>query len=136
MLEPNFALSWLRKGLIPLLKGDVILSYDNTVRVISGDVLVLELAKLNEVKKIIMCLDQDGIIGKDGEVIKQLSLSSNFKELIWPVNRYDVTGGLEAKLNSMIPIVSEKEIYFINPKRNRLFNALTGKEFKGTRVVK
>jgi hypothetical protein len=36
----------------------------------------------------------------------------------------------------MAPIVSlKKEVYFMNPKRNRLLNALMEKEFKGTKLV-
>lgn len=136
MMDSRFILNWLRKGLIPILKGDVILGYDNLARVVSGDVIVSELAKLDEVKKVIMCFDQDGIIGKDGNVIKQLSLKSNFEELIWSTDKYDVTGGLKAKLNAMAPIVSmKKEVYFMNPKRNRLLNALIEKEFKGTKLI-
>lgn len=136
ILDSKFVLNWLKKGLIPILKGDVILGYDGVARVISGDVLISELAKLDEVKRVIMCFDQDGIIDKDGNVIKQLSLKSNFEELIWPTNKYDVTGGLKAKLKAMAPIVSlKKEVYFMNPKRNRLLNALMEKEFKGTKLV-
>jgi isopentenyl phosphate kinase len=136
VLDSKFILNWLRKGLIPILKGDIILGYDSLARVISGDVIVSELAKLNEVRKVIMCFDQDGIIGKDGSIIKQLSLKSNFEELIWLTGKYDVTGGLRAKLNAMAPIVSlKKEVYFMNPKRNRLLNALMEKEFKGTKLV-
>ncbi|MBO3762688.1 MAG: isopentenyl phosphate kinase [Thermoproteota archaeon] len=136
VLNPKFVLNWLRKGLIPILKGDIILGYDDLARVISGDILVSELAKLNEVKRVIMCFDQDGIIGKDGNVIRKLSLRSNFEELIWSTNKYDVTGGLRAKLNAMAPVVSlKKEVYFMNPQRNRLLNALLEKEFKGTKLI-
>jgi len=135
-INTNLILAWLNKGFIPILKGDIIIGNDGIARVISGDLIAFELARIGIASRIVMCFSPDGIIGKDGKVIKKLSINSNFKELLWKEDVYDVTGGLEKKLELMSQVVRlKKKVYFINPKENRLLNLLLDKDFKGTELV-
>lgn len=126
-------------GYTPLLKGDVVLGEKKPVDIVSGDKLASRLALSLGAERLVMCMDQDGIIGPDSRLLPSVKLSEPYDQLLWPSEegRMDVTGGLGAKLRELEPVVrAGTPVVFLSPLRaNRLLNALTGKPFRGTEVV-
>jgi len=129
----------LTSGFVPLLKGDLVLSERGLHKIVSGDFLAAEISRELSAEKLILCIDQDGIIGPDGNVIEELSLKQPYQDLIWPdeIKRVDVTGGMNAKLEALREVAQVGiPAYFLCPtRRGRLLNALTGKPFRGTKIV-
>jgi len=129
----------LTSGFMPLLKGDLVLSENGSHRIVSGDPLAARIGKALFAEKIIMCIDQEGMIGKDGKLVEELRLSQPYDGLIWPEDpaRTDVTGGMKAKLESLEQVVEAGiPAYLLCPSRSgRLLNAISGKPFRGTRIV-
>ena len=129
----------LSLGYTPLMKGDVILGKKRPVDIVSGDKLASRLALSLGAERLVMCMDQDGIIGPDSKLLVRVKLSEPYDQLLWPSEegRMDVTGGLGAKLKELEPVVrAGTPVAFLSPLRaNRLLNALSGKPFRGTEVV-
>jgi isopentenyl phosphate kinase len=125
---------------MPLLKGDLVLSENGSHRIVSGDYLAAEISKQLSAEKLIMCIDQDGVVGPDGNLVEELSLAQPYQNLIWPddIARTDVTGGMRAKLEALKEVVQLGiPVSLLCPaRRGRLLNAITGKPFRGTRVVR
>lgn len=129
----------LSLGYTPLLKGDVVLGERKPLDILSGDALASRLALSLGAERLVMCMDQDGVIGPDAKLLPRVKLSEPYEHLLWPSEegRMDVTGGLAAKLRELEPVVKAgTPVYFLSPFRpNRLLSALTGKPFRGTEVV-
>ena len=129
----------LASGFMPLLKGDLVLSENGSHRIVSGDTLTARIGRVLSAERLIMCIDQDGVIGTDGKLVEELSLSRPYEDLIWVEDsaRTDVTGGMKMKLDSLKEVAQAGiPIYFLCPsRRGRLLNAISGKPFRGTRIV-
>jgi isopentenyl phosphate kinase len=136
--ESNIKLA-LDLGFSPLLKGDVVFGEKGNVDIVSGDALASRLAISFGAERLVMCMDQDGIIGPDSKLLDRVKLSEPYDRLLWPSEegRIDVTGGLGAKLKELESVVKRGiPVLFLCPFRpNRLFNAISGKPFRGTEVV-
>jgi isopentenyl phosphate kinase len=61
----------LRGGMTPVTFGDVVQD-DDGFRIISGDTICAELATMLRAELCVMAMDVDGLLGKDGRVIRSL----------------------------------------------------------------
>lgn len=130
-------LDLLRAGVSPLTYGDVIPS-GNGFRIISGDEIVRDLAKLLKPDRVVFATDVDGIYRnyqKDDHPLKTLSIEEAKSIILNPV-RNDVTGGMRGKLDEAIQIASMHiDVHFTNGlTRERLMKALKGNDPQGTLV--
>ncbi|MFP3190896.1 MAG: isopentenyl phosphate kinase [Thermoproteota archaeon] len=129
-------------GYIPLLYGDVIFDYDKGCRILSGDQICLEMAKLISAKKIVFCMDATGVYDKDPKKYNDAKLIRKIesKELELLINNLsksdDVTGGIVNKLKvaheaSKLGI---KTIFISGFSHNMLKKVLKNEEFIGTEI--
>lgn len=110
----RFDSSILRKfldlGLVPVMYGDVVVDETRGICVISGDKLVSRLALELEPERVVLGTDVDGVYTDDPKEnpgarhLRVLNLS-RIRELAFKRPRYDVTGGMLAKLSEMEEVV-------------------------------
>jgi isopentenyl phosphate kinase len=135
----NAAAQWLRgllkAGLTPVTFGDVCLS-SGGFRVISGDSMVYELAKILRPERCVFALDADGVYEEDTRVIIPLLSPARIRKMHVPAGD-DATGGMRAKLEVAARVASlGSQVSFVSGyRRNEFSKALRGLEFYGT-VVK
>jgi len=124
-------------GFTPVIYGDVVLDKSQGFSVLSGDKIIIELAKIFKPKRVIFCLDVDGIYTSDpkidssAQLIRELTLEEAIKmtKKIASTNKIDVTGGMKSKLEASIEIAQlGADVIFINGNRHRLLQ----KALKGT----
>ena len=124
----------LKLGLTPVTFGDVILT-PSGFKIFSGDLMVLELAKILEPERCVFALDADGVYEEGTRVIiPELSPSQVKKVQIRPGE--DATGGMKLKLDAAAKIAAlgPKVCFVSGYRRNEFSKALKGLEFYGTTV--
>ena len=130
--------SWLRgllkEGLTPVTFGDVSLSQGG-FRVISGDVIVQELAKAIEPERCVFALDVDGVYEENSRVIIPELTPSKIKRMKVQSGD-DATGGMRLKLEVAARIAAggSKVCFVSGYRRNEFSKALRGLDFYGTVV--
>jgi len=132
----------LDAGFIPLLSGDMSLNKKNQSIVISADKLTVLLAKTFNSSKIIFATDVDGVFKKfpspdnsqPSSVLRRKDLKNILSKTGWQKNRYDVTGGMVGKLQTLLEL-KKKEIIILNGSGpGNLTKALMQKPI-GTRII-
>ena len=119
---------------IPILFGDVVLTRDKGIDILSGDKIISHVAKKIEAEKVIFLMDVDGIYNKnpsekDAELIDEIDRSIQFKAT---TGKFDVTGGIENKLKEAFKL--HCPVYFINGMvKGNLTKAIKGRKI-GTRI--
>jgi len=124
----------LKENLTPVTFGDVGLAQGG-FKVISGDVIVQELAKILSPERCVFALDVDGVYEENSRVIiPELSPSKIRRMNV--LSGTDATGGMKLKLEvaSRIAAGGTKVCFVSGYRRNEFSKALRGLEFYGTVV--
>ena len=130
--------------LVPVLYGDSVLDEEQGFSILSGDQLMVTLAIALQSKRIIICVDVDGLYDDDpklkpkAELFRRISLRElkAFLGKIGKSTTVDVTGGMFGKMFELISALEEGvEVEIVNAKRvNRLYKALLNQEVIGTKI--
>ncbi len=136
--------SYLKHSLIPVTYGDVVVNISEANhKVISGDYLAWILTKELNARKLIFVTDVGGLYTEDpkknpnASLIKCLSAKELSRlRLGSRASGFDVTGGMAYKLLLGVELgVSNVEVLILSPyEKKNLYNALVGREFKGSIV--
>jgi isopentenyl phosphate kinase len=130
----------LEEGKVPSTYGDVL----DSGKIISGDDLAALLAERWHADKIIMATDVDGIftknpaLDKDAKIIKRIDANSGAEiKAEYTVDKVDVTGGMESKVEKMKSAVRFGiKCQIINGlKKGNIKAALLGDESIGTMIT-
>ena len=124
----------LRQNLTPVTFGDVVLSPDG-FRVLSGDLIVLELARMLQPERCIFALDVDGVYAENTRVIIPELTPSRIRKMKVTAGD-DATGGMKLKLEVAAKAAATgSRVSFVSGyRRNEFSKALRGLEFYGTVV--
>jgi len=129
---------WLRgllKGdLTPVTFGDVVLS-PSGFKVLSGDVIVHDLAKALRPERCVFALDVDGVYEPNSRVIIPELTPSKIRKMRVPAGD-DASGGMKLKLEVAARLASMgTRVSFVSGyRRNEFSKAIKGLEFYGTVV--
>ncbi len=139
MASRSAAAAWLRgllkANLTPVTFGDVSLS-GTGFRILSGDSIMLELARVLKPDRCVFALDVDGVYEPNTRVIiPEISVAKARKMKIPKGD--DATGGMKGKLEVATKIASMgSQVNFVSGyRRNEFSKALRGLDFYGT-VIK
>jgi len=124
----------LKEGLTPVTFGDVILA-PSGFKVISGDVIMQDLAKALSPERCVFALDVDGVYEPNTRVIIPELTPSRIRRMSVP-NGDDATGGMKMKLDAAARIAAGgTRVCFVSGyRRNEFSKALRGLDFYGTVV--
>jgi len=136
ILSLNFEVirDFLELSLIPVLFG--VPAFDKTQKcsILSGDQLIVFLARKLNPQKIIFATNVDGILGKDQQLIEKIT-SDDFESIqdsFYETSYDDVTGSMAGKISELKSLTGLKS-YIINGNKNDLIrNILKGKNVRGT----
>ena len=130
--------AWLRgllkEGLTPVTFGDVTLT-PTGFRVMSGDVIMQDLAKALAPDRCVFALDVDGVYEPNTRVIIPELSPSKIRRMSVPGGD-DATGGMKLKLDAAARIAAggTKVCFVSGYRRNEFSKALRGLDFYGTVV--
>lgn len=128
----------LRRGMLPVIYGDVVINMDKGVSIASTERVFELLAKKLKPDKIIIATDVDGVFDKDPKKFREAKLIrsinsgniSHVLKLAGHSNKVDVTGGMHTKLAVIYRLVSNARAQGIitnGLKKNRIRDALLGR---------
>jgi isopentenyl phosphate kinase len=120
------------RSLVPVLHGDVVMDGARGVTIVSGDQLVVHLARVLGFKKIGLATDVRGVLDGD-EVIPEITPESVGTLRFNPSLHTDVTRGMEGKVRELVLLAREgvsSEIFHIT----KLGAFLDGRPHGGTVV--
>ncbi|ATZ60759.2 MAG: isopentenyl phosphate kinase [Methanosarcinales archaeon Met12] len=125
----------LENGTIPVLHGDVVMDTAWGVSILSGDQIVVHLARHLGVGKVGVGTDVDGVMGGN-KVIATITPKTfnDVKALLSGSSGIDVTGGMLGKVNELIKLADDgiSSHIFNASKTGNIANFLNGKENFGT----
>jgi isopentenyl phosphate kinase len=124
----------MKEGLTPVTFGDVTLTPVG-FRVLSGDLIMQELAKLLAPERAVFALDVDGVYEENSRVIIPELSPSKIRRLNVSAGE-DASGGMKLKLDAAARIASTgTRVCFVSGyRRNEFSKALRGMDFYGTVV--
>ncbi len=94
----------LEEGFVPVLHGDGVIHRENGVTVLSGDELVVELARRLTADRVGMCSTVPGVLNENGEVIEEITTYEAVADVVGESERKDVTGGMAAKIRELVEL--------------------------------
>jgi isopentenyl phosphate kinase len=124
----------LKMGLTPVTFGDVVPA-PSGFKVLSGDVIMYELARALEPERCVFALDVDGVYEENSRVIIPELTPSKIRKMKVQVGD-DASGGMKLKLEVAARIASRgTQVSFVSGyRRNEFSKALRGLDFYGTVV--
>lgn len=108
----------------------------NEPKIISSDDAFACFLHNEDIKEAYLLTDVDGVLDKNGNIIKQIDKRS-FEDILFWKKEWDVTGAMEQKIRKLFDHKTheEKTIWIINGKKLENFhNIITKKEGIGTRI--
>lgn len=133
----------LKRGVIPLVYGDVVFDKSQGFGIFSTEkvinVLAKGLSKTFKIDRIIHCGDSDGVYDGTGKTISLITTKSfgTIKKLIGTSSATDVTGGMIHKVKESLEIARRyktKVLIISGKKKGNLKKAILGKPAGGTLV--
>jgi isopentenyl phosphate kinase len=124
----------LKENLTPVTFGDVVLATGG-FKVLSGDIIVQDLAKSLQPERCVFALDADGVYEENTRVIIPELTPSKIRKLNIQAGE-DTTGGMKLKLEVAAKVASlgSKVAFVSGYRRNEFSKALRGLDFYGTVV--
>lgn len=135
----------LELGLVPILYGDVVPDLDQGISILSGDKILVHLARQLGAKRVILGVDVEGVCTADPKVRKEAELVPVITPGNWPevrglmgrVGAPDVTGGMAGKITELLGLAEQGvEVEVVNATRPRVLKrAALGERGLGTRIT-
>jgi len=98
----------LAHGIVPVLHGDLAVDRTRGIEVLSGDQLIVAMAKELKAKKVGIGTNVDGVYAKDFKIVEDISPSNIgiLKEALTGSGGVDVTGGMYGKITELMDLAS------------------------------
>ena len=129
----------LKEGIIPITFGDVTEDLIQGINILSGDVIMMELARIYEPRLTIFVMDYPGVMNGKPEDEKSEIIPLVDSETRKSIKKYygeeritDVTGGLVGKLECAARIAEHSQCWITN--LDHLEDCICG-DFYGSRVI-
>lgn len=119
----------LEEGFVPVTHGDVIAHAGKGGTVVSGDELVVALARNLGADRVGLCASVPGVVDADGTVIPFIEAYEQVEGVLTGSNDTDVTGGMAAKVQALLTLESSSWVFSLDD----LDAFLSGKS-PGTRI--
>jgi len=139
--DPEVLLSASRLGIMPVMFGDVVFDRSKGFGICSGDQIIEVLCDVFEPDRVVFVSDVDGLFDMDPKTNTNAKMLAEVtSELLAGVSSEssvaDVTGGVRAKIESMLRITTpERDCVLVNGSvKGRLYSLLKGNKVISTTV--
>ncbi|OIB59300.1 isopentenyl phosphate kinase [Natrialba sp. SSL1] len=101
----------VEEGFVPVLHGDLVAHAGEGVTVVSGDELVVDLARSLDADRIGLCSTVPGVLDDAEAVVPEITSFDAVADLLGESEATDVTGGMAAKVQALLALESEASIF-------------------------
>lgn len=106
------AVSTMRgEGFVPVVNGDVIAHAGHGGTIVSGDTIVVSLARALDADTVGLCSTVPGVLDGGGEVIPEITRYEDVDSVLGGSEATDVTGGMAAKVRRLLELESPASIF-------------------------
>lgn len=113
LFEEDAVETMLGEGFVPVLHGDVIAHRREGATILSGDELVVALAKDLAADRVGVCSAVSGVYDADGSVIDRIDSFEDVAEAVGESEDTDVTGGMAGKVRALLSLDAPASIFDI-----------------------
>jgi isopentenyl phosphate kinase len=100
----------LDEGFAPVLHGDVVVHAGEGATVLSGDELVVELARALAPDRVGLCSTVPGVL-RDGEVVERIDAFGEVVDALGGSDATDVTGGMAGKVRRLLTLEAPASVF-------------------------
>jgi len=104
----------LGEGFVPVLHGDVVAHEGRGATVVSGDELVVALARDLGADRVGLCSDVPGVLDGSGGVIDRVEAFEDVADALGGSEATDVTGGMAAKVRALLDLGAPASVFDID----------------------
>ena len=101
----------LAESFVPVLHGDVIAHAGEGVTVLSGDEIVVSLARSLEADRVGLCSAVPGVLDADGDVIPEIRSFDAVADALGGSASTDVSGGMAGKVRTLLDLETEASVF-------------------------
>lgn len=92
------------EGFVPVLHGDVVVHAGRGATILSGDELVVALARCLDADRVGLCSDVPGVLDEEGKVVARVESFEDVADALGGSGDTDVTGGMAAKVRELLEL--------------------------------
>jgi isopentenyl phosphate kinase len=104
----------LEEGFVPVLHGDVFASVGAGATIVSGDELVVSLARSLSAEAVGLCTTVPGVLDEDEAVIARIEEFASVREVLDGSDATDVTGGMAGKVQALLGLATPAQIFDVD----------------------
>ena len=101
----------LGEGFVPVLHGDVVVHAGRGATILSGDEVVVALARGLSADRVGLCSDVPGVFDRAGEVVPRVESFRDVSDALGGSDDTDVTGGMAAKVRELLELGAPADIF-------------------------
>lgn len=101
----------LGEEFVPVSHGDVVTHVGAGATILSGDEIVISLARSLEADRVGLCSDVPGVLDGDGEVVPEVETYEAVAPALGGADGTDVTGGMAAKVERLLDLDAPASIF-------------------------
>lgn len=104
----------LEEGFVPVVHGDVVAHRTKGATILSGDELVVSLARALDADRVGVCSAVPGVYDADGEVVGRITALDEVADAVGESDATDVTGGMAAKVRALLALDADAFVFDID----------------------
>jgi isopentenyl phosphate kinase len=101
----------LGEGFVPVLHGDVVVHEGHGATIVSGDELVVALARGLDADRVGLCSDVPGVLDGAGDVVERVAAFGDVADVLGGSGSADVTGGMAAKVRELLELETPADVF-------------------------
>ncbi len=101
----------LGEGFVPVLHGDVVAHGGTGGTILSGDEIVVSLARSLEADRVGLCSTVPGVLDADGKVVARVDSFDDVADALGASGSTDVTGGMAAKVRTLLDLPTPSHVF-------------------------
>ncbi|PSQ16376.1 acetylglutamate kinase [Halobacteriales archaeon QS_8_69_26] len=118
------------EGFVPVLHGDGVPHRGEGVTVLSGDEIVVELARSLSADRVGLCSTVPGVL-RDGEVIDEIRSYDEVADVLGGSDATDVTGGMAGKVRQLLALSAPATVFGLDDLEGFLAGERVGTVIRG-----
>lgn len=101
----------LGEGFVPVLHGDVFATEAAGATIVSGDELVVALARSLDADAVGLCASVQGVLDEDGALVEEIARFEDVAPFLGEADSTDVTGGMAGKVRALLELEAPARIF-------------------------
>ena len=112
--SPGTTAAMVEEGFVPVLHGDVVVHEAEGATILSGDELVVELARELDADRVGLCSAVPGVLDEAGSVVPRIEAFEDVSSILGASETTDVTGGMAAKVRELLSLEMPASIFAVD----------------------